>query len=150
MGVSTDAMLFLGFELEDYEVPVGLQADGCSNDLYDVVEKWNKAHRPPRPEGDDYQSPAFKAWRAAVSEWEKTSPEYIVSDAHCCQEEPIEFVCVGRLYQRAHRGYPEKIDMRLLLSFNAEDLNQLTLFCKFAGIPWPEDGVGWCLASWWG
>lgn len=149
MGVSTDAMLFFGFELEDYQIPAGLEAEGCM-DLYDVVEKWNKAHKPPCPEGDDYQSPEFKAWRTACEEWERTAPAYVVQGAHCCMEEPVNFVCVGRLYRSASRGYPERIDMRLLTSFTAEDLNQLTLFCKFAGIPWPEDGVGWHLASWWG
>ena len=150
MGVSTDAMLFFGFELEEhseYEPPDSLP--DC-RDLYDVVEAWNKKHRPTEPEGDDYRSPEWAAWREARDEWEKTSPKYIVQGYHCCDSEPISFVCVGRLYRCASRGYPEKIDMSLLASFSAEDLNQLTLFCKWAGIPWPEDGAAWHLASWWG
>lgn len=149
MGVSTDAILFFGFVPENaeyFEMPEGSPYE----DLYDAVSAWNTEHKPPRPDTDDYQAPEMKAWRDACDEWERTSPAHIVQGDYCCREEPYTYIAVGRLHTRCRRGDVEEIPMDLLTRFTPEDLYQMTLFCKWAGIPYPENGCSWKLVSWWG
>ena len=146
MGTSTDAILFFGFLPENYEY-FEMPKDSPFRDLYDAVEAWNKKHRPPQPEGDDYQSPAFNAWRTAEDKWKRTSATYIVQGSFCCNEDAYPYIAIERLCTTCNRGYVEEIPMDLLTKFTAEDLNQMTQFCKFAGIPYP-DGCSWKLVSW--
>lgn len=105
MGVSTDAILYYGFEAGDEDDIPG---------LFDTDEN---------AEAD------LGDW---VGDHVKDEP-LLDHDSHCCGEHPMHFVYVKRLHYEANRGYPEDIPISLGTP-NGDEIDALSKVRKKMGL----------------
>ena len=125
MGVSTNAMLYYGFDFYDPESGLG------------ELPFWSD-------EEDDISCIDYK-YTEKLSDFEKARIEELgvkISE-HCSCDFPIYYVCIQEYL--AHRSYPKKIAE---LKTEAEWDEKIKEACGILGIPYREPA--WNLASYWG
>lgn len=127
MGVSTDAILFYGFELTDEE-----GGEVCDLEYFLTGE-----------ETEDW-------WECIVkSRTGKSSSDWGVEfGCHCCEDAPLWYVCVEAV--GASRGETVEIKPDDLLCYQHGDPKDIKLkaFCDAMSIEYKQPA--WWLVSWWG
>ena len=121
MGVSTDAMLVFGIDLDE---------DG--GQFEDQIDR--ELNIP------DYGSPDRPSYEE-IKKMENDFPVTIVK--HCSGECPMYIVAIPGTLMQASRGYPRIIDG---LEVSAEKVEKFKAWCAKNGI---EDEPTWLLASMW-
>ena len=158
MGVSTDGILYFGFDFYD--------ADDAPEDHWnpgeeDWEERYAEAHGCVDDSGlfnehGEYafakDSPEFLAARAKRDKYYDKKRAILNAcpckiDDHCSNEYPIYFVTLKAKSAKAWRGKHVEITPELL-TVTENEVNQLKEFCKDMGIEWQEPK--WYLASYWG
>ena len=147
MGVSTDAILFYGFEIdENFEWPKG---------FVDEDEKW--------PDLDEfllfqddfpgYPENATSTERGKYFEYRAKTLKRLKFDCpveidyHCSSDYPIWFIAAKGSIIRANRGWSQTFKPNVdLIPINSPDY-RIELWCKNNGIPFKE--LKWHLASCW-
>lgn len=126
MGVSTNAILYYGFDFYNEE-----------DDEPEITEQLQKFLG--LGEFEDQEE---------YYDVTKNDP-FIDIDYHCSANYRIWYVCYKPHHFIAHRGYPYQIDNigQLGQDMSAMDA-QLKTFCDQHGIPWQQPK--WNLASYWG
>lgn len=147
MGVSTNGILFFGFEFfnpeEDTLTVPWLEDDpeGDQDWMSFVALRMGVPPPPATYEGNE------AAWRTF---WEQGRTVIAQSgcmiDVHCSGSFPLWYVCVRNHRYQAGRGYLETIDPASLVATSGE-IEQLRQFCTAADIPWQPPA--WHLASYW-
>jgi hypothetical protein len=132
MGTSTDAIVAFGFNLGE-EWPEALKVGGeeCTD-----FEDWISEHL---GLGDWQQDGYFARKREAV----RAFPVDIIT--HCSYDCPNYFIAVRGTEQRAHRGYPKKLELSAIDECMITALRQ---FCGQNEIPWEQPA--WHTFSLWG
>lgn len=119
MGVSTDAVLFYGFELSEDLRKEGLSVDDIS---FIEHEGWEERFHQAmgKPEEFAFQT-AEKHARGCSGDW------------HCHMDHPIYFLCAWKI--EAHRGCSQSVE----LPKNPRELElNLRWFCKKLGVKYRE------------
>ena len=121
MGVSTDAILFYGFPVDDggpnHEIICGSDLD--ADDELDEDEIWRRKFALP-PE---------------VAVWQHQDKYPVTVGTHCSGDCPLHYVAVKKSEITASRGYPEEIKS---LDVNPKWDRQLLEFCKVWGLKPPK------------
>lgn len=138
MGVSTDGILFYGFDLGE---PGQSMADPDAEwESYDWEDYYLEKKGVVREENED--SDSWFARKDLVLETCGCSLGH-----HCCDEYIMLFVAARDF--SASRGYPAPIAKSdLILPSDVDE--KLKDFCEVMGIEFKQDQVGWYLASYWG
>lgn len=149
MGVSTDAILAFGVELEDEETPY--EAEDEEGYLPSLEEYLAKRAGLPDPydepnydEGDPGWLQRREAFWDAKKKLVDEAPIEIVTHQH--HEFPQYIVAIKGTVTTARRGYPQSPAM---VTPSAEMRAKARAFCEENEIKFPGD-PRWLLASWWG
>ena len=130
MGLSTDAILFYGFEVEEgYEFPWD-DPEGCD----EIEDWWMKLH------GDATEEEKYGF------QYVKRNPLPIEVIYHCSCEYPMYGLAIPKTSMTASRGYP--ISFNELPYPSTEQMVELLEFCDKCGIEKPEK-LSWVLCSQW-
>jgi hypothetical protein len=132
MGVSTNAILFYGFLIEE------------DSDNQEVITMEDGG-------GTDRDNFWARKFNLPENDWEtiyEHQGEYPVRiGTHCSGDYPMYYIAIRASEIVANRGYPEELKAEDLVKKLEWD-NQLREFCKIYGLTPPEK-FGWCLASYW-
>lgn len=150
MSISTDAILFYGFLIDEDLSPPWYDPED-EDDEYDSESDEGDGEDPTswaywktlyvRGKGVDYDKEFSKAWDIL----EKAKCEIGV---HCSDSCPMFYVTIKKSVIEARRGYPEEVDPNHVKKIKSEWDKQLREFCAGLGIA-PPKKFGWFLVSYW-
>lgn len=152
MGTSTNAYLFFGFLIDEYD-----------ESFQEIIEDWEEKYAAKVGLVDDsgcwndkgeYALPEGVARDKALVDWKvflKRKSDLVKQlgvtiDSHCHHEYPEYFVCISDSFIRATRGNPEIINFDELKEH--ENINKIKYFCELMELKYQEPK--WFLASYWG
>ena len=148
MGVSTDAILVFGIDLnengycEEGEHPAFLEelADEDEGGVWEVIFEDVIAKDAGLERGDmDWQE-----WDKIIGPAKETAGVDLAH--HCHSDYPMYILAIAGTEMRARRGFP--IGMDALPAISTEQTDKLQDFCKRHSIPWRQPQ--WLLCSiWW-
>jgi len=128
MGVTTDAILFYGFELKDED---GEEVGDLDYFLTGSEEECNWEELVEEKTGKTYQ------------DWD------VKFDCHCSDSYPIWYICINSAGKGAKRGYAVEITSATLQVDKCQAWSaRLKAFCDAMGIECHSSA--WLLVSWWG
>ena len=147
MGVSTDAKLCYGIELDEGEECPWTNENSESGEEFDIEMWWAIKHGFPKYE--DYTEPD-KNYYTELDIFIDKNPLPVELVRHCSADFELYILSVPGTEITANRGYPEKINISELVVITADEKKFLD-FCK-EYIPDfdPNTKPGWLLCSWWG
>lgn len=152
MGVSTDAILFWGFPLDE-GVDFPWLDDEKYNDEWEDYYLEQLGHEIPTFDWGSYESSKRNEWadRDRYDNWRELKKRLIKESRcqigyHCSDDYTLYYVCVAESETTAHRGYPKKIEFGNYDSGGWDEA--LMGFCEVLGITFYSPD--WYLVSYWG
>lgn len=162
MGVSTNAMLVFGLQLEENKTyPWDNYEECCYGELgswyYDKIKPFVDLPESSFDEHGNWkggeETPELRAmcdnrWKAEQAHM-KANPIPVMIETHCSGDSPMYILTVPGINKSAGRGYPESIEAEDL-RVDVIHIETILQFCITHGIDADTENLRWWLCSYWG
>jgi len=149
MGVSTDGLLFYGFEVGGAESDVDHLNYLRLYDNYKQERTQEEIDETWKTLDNDYGDSDLGDGDNGLDFLQKQGRYPGIKLVNSCSGDyPVLYLTHEKTYTRASRGYPKEIDVPSLQSKASSVIEELKQFCLDMHIPWQEPK--WLLGSYWG